>query len=407
MKVVRVTLILTLLIGMATAVQAVVINGGKGLPHTRAAWVQERGRLTMLGHTRFWGKVADVPLPMEDLERGVTIWNVQGLMNLNYGLGKHFGLSLTPILYQDTQKGPDNDQYPWDTFLSLKIGSFGHQASALKYGAELGVRFPSGALHNVVFEDYTAGTTEMSLNALMSYAYDPLYPEDAFNMHFNLGYIYHNDSGTNLHVGNLKDNPPKEFMYKDRHVVHPSQQLTYALGFVIPTQNFDYGFELYGNAWLQNPPKAAASRENYLYLNAGVTYKANRWFSFLISGDYRLTADTDETVGPESRESLMMPNYNTWRINFGARITLLPVSVFRTTERDILMQKAETRRELFEQIIKERRETESAEEELERIKEERRKAERELERLRKILEGQAEQRQKLQDMREELEPSSP
>ena len=57
------------------------------------------------------------------------------------------------------------------------------------------------------------------------------------------------------------------------------------------------------------------------------------------------------------------------------------------------MQKAESRRELFEQIIKEQRETESAEAELERIKEERRKAERELERLRQILEGEARRQQ--------------
>ncbi len=81
------------------------------------------------------------------------------------------------------------------------------------------------------------------------------------------------------------------------------------------------------------------------------------------------------------------PNYNTWRVNVGGKFVLLPTSVYRTNERDILMQKAESRRELFEQIIRERRETESAEEELERIREERRKAERELEPLRKILEG--------------------
>ena len=41
----------------------------------------------------------------------------------------------------------------------------------------------------------------------------------------------------------------------------------------------------------------------------------------------------------------------------------------------------------YTKVIKEQRETESAEEELDRIKTERRKAERELERLRRILEG--------------------
>jgi chromosome segregation ATPase len=98
-----------------------------------------------------------------------------------------------------------------------------------------------------------------------------------------------------------------------------------------------------------------------------------------------------------------IPNYSTWRINLGAKFTLLPTSVYHTSERDILMQKAESRRELFEQIIRERRETESAEEELERIRDERRKAEQELERLRKILEGE-EGQSELEDIKKSLGP---
>ena len=89
-----------------------------------------------------------------------------------------------------------------------------------------------------------------------------------------------------------------------------------------------------------------------------------------------------------------MPNYPTWRINMGLRVTLLPTTAYKVSEKDILMRKAQNRRELFEQIIKEQRETESAEEELERIKNERRKAERELERLRRILEGEAQKSKK-------------
>ena len=58
------------------------------------------------------------------------------------------------------------------------------------------------------------------------------------------------------------------------------------------------------------------------------------------------------------------------------------------SERDLLMQKAQSRRELFEQIIREQDETESAEAELERIRAERIRAEKELERLRRVLEGE-------------------
>ena len=238
--------------------------------------------------------------------------------------------------------------------------------------------------HNVIYNDYTAGTVEWGFNGLLSYALDPLYPEDSFNLHVNLGYRNHNDVGEEL------INPVSSGPYANEvEVLQPSQQANYAIGFTIPTESFDYGFEMFGNLWIQKPPRTAASRENYLFMNASVKYKAQRWFDFIVSGEYRLTSDNDETLGPR-RAITGLPNYGTWRINAGARFTLLPTSVFRTSERDILMQKAQSRRELFEQIIKERRETESAEEELERIKDERRKAEKELERLRRILEGKGE-----------------
>ncbi|OGC02401.1 hypothetical protein A2V82_02105 [candidate division KSB1 bacterium RBG_16_48_16] len=385
MKSFKAMLVLALVFFVFSSSYAIVTNGGKGLPHTKSAWVQERGRLTFLSQTRFWGKVGQFPASAAELQTAYTIWDVQGLVSLNYGMGPHFELTITPLFYQDVHQG-ESEEYPWDTFIGLKIGSFGPKASSLTYGLELNTRFPTGERHNVLFEDYTAGRVEWGFTGLASYAYDPLYPEDSFNLHANLGYLHHNDVGQELVPRDLVE---QQYL-NEVEVLHPSQELLYAIGFTIPSESFDYGIEMFGNAWLQKPPLTAASRESYLYLNASVKYKPYRWFDFIVSGEYRLTADKDETVGPRAAIE-GMPNYNTWRINVGAKMTLLPTSVFRTSERDILMQKAQSRRELFEQIVRERRETESAEEELERIKEERRKAERELERLRQILEGQNQQ----------------
>jgi hypothetical protein len=392
MKVTMASVVLLIVLLLISTAGAFVINGAKGLPHTRAAWITETGRMTMLTHIRFWGQVAPLQNPSESFERAQTVWDVQGLASLNYGLSEHFGLTVTPIVYQDIQQG-NKEEHPWDTFIGLQAGSFGAKASSLKFGVELNARFPSGDKHNVVFEDYTAGKVEVACIGLLSYAFDPLYPEDSFNMHFNLGYLHHNDVGKVL-LGGMNPTDP---LWDAAYVHHPSQEILYALGFIIPTEKFDYGLEWYGNAWLQRPPAAAATRENYLYMNAVVSYKPTRWFNFSLSGEYRLTSDYDETIGPRATGPFQIPNFNTWRINAGAKFVLLPTSVYQTSERDILMQKAETRRELFEQIIKEKRETESAEEELDRIKEERRKAERELERLRKLLEGQPEQKPKLEE----------
>ena len=370
---------------LSSAMGAIAVNGGKGLPHTRAAWVQERGRLTVLTQTRFWGKVGQFGTSQQDIQTAYTIWDVQGLASLAYGLGEHFDLTITPIFYQDVHQG-ESEEYPWDTFISLKVGSFGSKASSVSYGLQLNTRFPTGERHNVIFEDYTAGTVEFGFTGLFSYAYDPLYPEDSFSLHANLGYVHHNDVGQEL----VDASAVAENLRNEVEVLHPSQEMNVAVGFTIPTENFDYGLEMWGLFWLQQPPLTAGSREDYLYLGANVKYKPYRWFDFYVAGEYRLTADKDETLGPRVHIE-GMPNYNTWRVNVGAKFTLLPTSIFRTSERDILMQKAQSRRELFEQIIRERRETESAEEELERIKEERRKAEQELERLRRILEGQSQE----------------
>jgi len=79
--------------------------------------------------------------------------------------------------------------------------------------------------------------------------------------------------------------------------------------------------------------------------------------------------------------------YPDWRVHMAVKLALLPSSLYHDSEKELLVRKAETRREVFEQIVKEQHETEKAEKELAKIKEERMKAEQELLRLRKLLEG--------------------
>jgi len=281
-------------------------------------------------------------------------------------------------MYQDNHKGGPGYNFPDDLFLGLKLGSHKLKGTSLTWAVSIDSRFPTAKYHNVPFEPYSAGTVEWGFTGMLTYSRDPLYPEDAVNVHLNLGYVNHNDVGKKL-TTSANDNVS---------VTSMTQQFFYGLGLKIPTSDFDFSVELYGNKFIQKPPPATAySVEEYLYLTPGVSFKAYRWLTLNFATDLRLTADTDETLYINSTKFHDMPNYPGWRINLGVSILLLPTSVYRLSDKDILMKKAESRRELFEQIIKEQRETESAEEELDRIKEERRKAERELERLRRILEG--------------------
>lgn len=364
-------MLIVLLFGLLPSVYATGLNGGNGLTYIKSAWNLKPGYLTLYGRTRFFGKVASL-----EQATAVTYWDVQGAFSINYGISDHIELAISPVMYQDTHKGKSGYNFPDDLFLGVKFGSYNLQGTSLIWAVSLDSRFPTAKYHNIPFEPYSAGTIEWGFTGMLTYSRDPLYPVDNLNIHANLGYVNHNDVGqklsqsTNLSVTNM------------------SQQLFYGIGMKIPSSEFDFSIELYGNKFLQKPPKGTAySVEDYIYMTPGVSFRAYRWLTLSFATDLRLTPDNDETIYGYVGQIKDMPNYPGWRINLGMSITLLPTSVYKLSDKDILMRKAESRRELFEQIIKEQRETESAEEELERIKEERRKAERELERLRRILEG--------------------
>ncbi|MCZ6820774.1 MAG: hypothetical protein O7G31_14990 [Calditrichaeota bacterium] len=354
-------------------------NGGPGLVYVQSAWTLERGHLTAGGQTRFFGENADYTD-----SRPLTVWNVSGRVNINYGMGKHFELAVTPIIYQDLNRPSGKVSSPDDLVISVKVGSFNSPGSSLTYGFTLGTRLPLGEVHNVPFEPYASDNVSWGLGGLLSYTTDPLYPEAATSVHFNLGYWNHNDVGVDLVQGGSIGTEPSTM----------SQELLYGIGVKVPKDALDFSVELYGNAFLQRPPEAAYSRENYLYLTPAVAYKPWKWMTFQLGLDIRLASGQDETLyapdpnGVNRTLPNSQSNYPTWRLHFGSSFSLLPTSIYHMSERDLLMQKAQSRRELFEQIIREQDETESAEAELERIRAERIRAEKELERLRRVLEGE-------------------
>ena len=349
------------------------INGGRGLTYVKSAWNLNPGHLTLYGRSQVWGKVASGSLT------SVAVWDIQGALSLNYGVSEHIELAISPIMYQDTQRGEKKYMVPGDLIFGLKFGSYKVRASSLTWGIGLDARFPTGEEYNIAFEPYSTGTINWGFTTMFTYSKDPLYPEEKLSVDFNIGYVNHNDVGEKL-SGNPND--PYD-------VTMMTQQLLYGLGVKIPTPSFDFTVEMYGNSFIQKPPKETAySIENYLYITPGINYRASRWLTLKVGADLRLSSDKDETTYQYGgRYSNDLPNYPSWRVNFGFNILLLPISVHKVSDKDILIRKAENRRELFEQIINEQRDTESAEEELEKIKTERRKAERELERLRRILEG--------------------
>jgi len=367
-----------------------IFNGNRGLNYVHSASTLPAGFLTTKLYSRGYSTVSNEP------SGSINIYDLNGRLSINYGLSKHFELAVTSLVYGDTNFGSQTYNSPGDVFMSVKFGSLGSLGSSLTYGLAVNTKVPLGKVYNIPFEPYGVKRIGFGATGMVSYSKDPLYPEEALNLHFNLGYWNHNDVGVTL-TNNVGAAKPASM----------SQEILYGMGVRVPKNKFEFSAELYGNAFLQAPPQSAYSRENYLYISPAISFKLTRWMSLSLGGDLRVLKSSDQTLyepapgGVAPTLANAQPNYPGWRLNFGTHFSLLPTKMYRPNQRDVLLQKAENRRELFEKIIREQRATESAEAELERIKAERVRAEKELARLRRILEGNLKKDRK--DLQEEKE----
>lgn len=345
---------------------AAVVNNARGLPHAKAAFTTRTGHLTTAANLRFWGKKS--PYADDNPDRKTNIWVVQALANLTYGFSTHADVSLTPILYQDAHKVKEdyseNPQLFWDTFLNLKFANYKVEKQPVWLGFDLGMRFPTGKKHNVIFEDYTAGKFEFGITGLFTYRYANPNLQNDFRVHANLGYWNYNDRGTQL-----TEVQPPELGQVDAM----SQSIHYATGIQFPTTNFEYGLEFYGLAWLVRPPVGAASRENYFYMNVSFVYKPDYRFYLYTNADLRLSPANNSTEGFEPNLP-GMPSFPGWRINLGLKYQIFP-TVYDMHKSSVERQKIAKTKNLYAQLKNEMQKTEKSKAELERLRKE--KAERE------------------------------
>ncbi len=388
------TILFSLSVFFAAVPAIAQINGSRGLMNVRSAWNLEPGYLLMYTQARFFGQVAEQIKANGD-KSNYTLFNSQSTLILNYGISEHLELALSPILYQDTNRGMSQYNFIDDIYLFVKFGSLGGHGSHVKSGIDLGVRFPTGETHNILFEPYSTGRIGFGISTRFSWAARPFYPDDGLTLHFNAGYWNYNDVGEKL-----TDIPGNVDLVR---ATKPTTDFLYGVGLNYPTLKFDFSLEFYGNIFIRQPPVTAYSRENSAFISPRIRYKPYHWLNFDLAGDIRVMSVDDETdfTSPGVEVYPGMPNYPPWRFNIGAQFTLLPRTTYTVSERDILIRKAGARKNLFEQIIRDRDETDVAQKEVERIKLERRKAERELQRLQQmILEKYKRQQKKKEDNKE-------
>ncbi len=352
-------------------------QGNRGPLNLTSAWNLAKGDLTFQGNTRFYFNNQTFSTGNNSID-AATFWDRQGGLNINYGLGKHYQIGLSQILYQDNQKGGSGHNFPDDLFLKVKAGSFPAQAGPINFGGAFTVRFPVARHHNILLEPYSAGSVEFGVMGLLSYSKNQVHPEEAFNAHLNLGIIDHNDKG-------------KYFAETDISYVaqRNSLELYGGMAVIYPTTKIDYSVELYGNYNITKPPPAAYSRHSYLYITPGINYNAFYWLSVACGFDIRLSKhqSSKSNLLPEFSTSLL-PTYPTWRVNLSLRINLVSKFKGRFDQKEKLELTAQDKKnkEIFHKITEERKQIENAEEELQKIRDERKKMDEILNRLRRALE---------------------
>ncbi|MBD3288874.1 hypothetical protein GF337_08740 [candidate division KSB1 bacterium] len=338
------------------------------------AWNLNKGDLTIHAHSKFYFK-NEVFEKRHRPTTACTYWDAQGAVNMQYGIGQFYEIAISQIVYQDNHKSGKGFNLPDDLFLKFKYASLGSKTLPINYGVMITSRLPLAEYHNLPFEPYAGGNIEFAIHGLLSHSSNLLFPEDAMNLHLNLGFIHHNDKGEVFSIHNIK--------YKQKS---NSKQFVYGLALVYPIAKFDFSLEFYGNRLIKKPNQAVFSRYNYSYLTPGITYRPYYWMAVIFGMDIRTSSGIPESdarrLSPES------PVYPGWRLNFGVKINLMAKLQRRhekQSEFNFLGEK-KPEKTIYDQITEERQEIESAEMELARIKEERRKMDEMLKRLRNVLE---------------------
>lgn len=279
-------------------------NIGLGSLYTRSAQILPRGHLAVTPFTQLYFRQGS----------GFNIYNFTGSVHAGYGLSRSLQASLLAIFYQDTNRGSAN--IPSEITPALKIGTLRPGTGSMLMSLQLEARIPLADLQNVPFQPYRSEKIGFGARGVMSYAFNPAFPFDGTTLNLSLGYWNHNDGSSSLHA-------------RDTLTVtygKTAQELLYAIGLMVRAGGVQFFTDLYGSSFLQQPPTAAYSRENQLFLAPGMRIGVNHWFAIVIGADIRLYEGQDETdyrLVPRLPMQAQ-PNYSPFRINLGLQLTRSP-----------------------------------------------------------------------------------
>ncbi|MDW8436442.1 MAG: hypothetical protein RMM16_00215 [Chloroherpetonaceae bacterium] len=253
---------------------------------------------------------------------------IRNSMHLDYSFTNNILFALNALVYQDIHHRDKASNFFENITLATKIGGFSFANDHIYAGGMLTFMIPLAGeqYYNAYGVPYSAGGTETSLNVLLSYYADNLFPKESFNANLNLGFYGYFDDGKNISNNS-----------RPLRVIGNSSSLNYSLSLKYPTAVVDLMLEFWGWAWITQPALQAYSRESMSFLSLGARIKPVDYLSVLLGYDYQLSGKTDETTYDGLFDIVPRPgggkatNYTEWRFILGIQVNILPLSFGSTT----------------------------------------------------------------------------
>ena len=332
---------------------------------------------------------------------GISLTDASGVFGANFGYSNNLEFGANLVFYQDLNRNEALSQdvgdimdtnVPDATYLRVK-----YRGEETEIGGSLLGLWALAASYrvlskeaNVVLEPYSAKSAQINLTAAYSVFFDQLYIEEGQSLHFNLGYIFHND---NQSYSTFKG------------VTEGTMELTYGVAYSYPLSYVNLNLELYGNFFINMDglvEKNYLSNQPYLYITPSVKYKAFAGLDFDLGVD--VLAYTKYASYKEAKNDNIslrdgyyltdMPYYPSWRLllrtNYTPSTPYVDVPAFSSTtgvrNRVSNSRQVSSRKELFEWLIEEPDRVEYIDMKLEKLRNERKKLEENIDKLKEELE---------------------
>lgn len=229
---------------------------------------------------------------------------------------------------------------PDEIFLNFRLVPYTFAQNKINLGFMVTGRFQGSGFYNTPLRPYSGGNTEAGISLLTSYFARPDFIESGLAMHLNVQYWNHLDNGA--YIGFLSEDSLRNgttataftnSLADTAVATSNSSSIRFAVGGTYPIDvsgKFLYiTGDVYGQWFLQKPPAAAYSRQNYAYVALGVKYQWFDWMGVHIGAEFQVLKGTDKTAGNDllmgiDDLTISKSDYPSWRIFSGLTFPLMP-----------------------------------------------------------------------------------